>query len=538
MKLINKLLLSALLSGVLVTSCDTDSLHDMNINPQAVSEVNLNFFFTGCELGAASGGDAGDNRYIDWRTNIGMCSYAIQQLANAGGGIAPGEKYVSDGSTFESNDAPFEFMYGTELKHLAEIIKQTGPGGYDEGNKVNLRSASRILRAFLFQRLTDYYGSIPYFEALQANSGGTFFPAYDKQKDVYADLFRELDEASAALSASNPDDGFATADIIYNGDIAKWKKFGYSLMLRMAMRVSNVDPASAATNVGKAVTGGVFTSNADNVWVPMAIGPSEWNNQNGISRAFYPGDGGQPSFLSKTFVDWLKGTNLADVSDDDPRLMIISGGIAEWSPTTWTVTNGNPLEQKGMPNGHTQSTLDILEGTTVDQVATYSRMNFLMLQDDEPYMLMNYGEVELMLAEAAERGIGGVSGAQAHYNAGVKASMQMYTPYDASLTVSDAAVTSYLATYPYGGPKPALEMIGEQYWVNHFLNWWEAWSNWRRADFPTLTPVNFPGNSTGGTIPVRLNYPNAEVGGNPNFEAGSTKPNVWTTKLWWDGGPE
>lgn len=510
----------------------------MNINPQAVSEVNLNFFFTGCELGAASGGDAGDNRYIDWRTNIGMCSYAIQQLANAGGGIAPGEKYVSDGSTFESNDAPFEFMYGTELKHLAEIIKQTGPGGYDEGNKVNLRSASRILRAFLFQRLTDYYGSIPYFEALQANSGGTFFPAYDKQKDVYADLFRELDEASAALSASNPDDGFATADIIYNGDIAKWKKFGYSLMLRMAMRVSNVDPASAATNVGKAVTGGVFTSNADNVWVPMAIGPSEWNNQNGISRAFYPGDGGQPSFLSKTFVDWLKGTNLADVSDDDPRLMIISGGIAEWSPTTWTVTNGNPLEQKGMPNGHTQSTLDILEGTTVDQVATYSRMNFLMLQDDEPYMLMNYGEVELMLAEAAERGIGGVSGAQAHYNAGVKASMQMYTPYDASLTVSDAAVTSYLATYPYGGPKPALEMIGEQYWVNHFLNWWEAWSNWRRADFPTLTPVNFPGNSTGGTIPVRLNYPNAEVGGNPNFEAGSTKPNVWTTKLWWDGGPE
>jgi hypothetical protein len=128
--------------------------------------------------------------------------------------------------------------------------------------------------------------------------------------------------------------------------------------------------------------------------------------------------------------------------------------------------------------------------------------------------------------------------ARDHYNKGVKASMQMYTRYDQSLTVSDAQIATYLAAYPYGVTKPALEMIGEQLWVNHFFNWWEAWSDWRRTGFPVLTPTNYPGNATGGTIPQRLKYPSREVAGNPNFEAGSTKPNLLTTKVWWAGGPE
>ena len=312
-------------------------------------------------------------------------------------------------------------------------------------------------------------------------------------------------------------------------------------MLRLAMRISNVDAATANTYVAKAVAGGVFQSNADNTIVPMALAPSQWTNQNGISRAFYPGDGGQPTTLSKTLVDFLKGANAGITADDDPRLMIISGGIAKWTPTSWTVTNADPLAQKGMPNGQDPSSLQILEGspTPVDQDATYSKINFLMLQNDEPYMLMNYGEVQLLLAEAAERGIGGLTAAaaQGYYNAGVKASMQMYTVYDASLTVSDAAVTSYLTTYPYGTPKPKLEMIGQQLWVNKFLNWWEAWSDWRRTGFPKLVPVNYPGNVTNGTIPVRLQYPTDETTNNPNFGSGSSA-NDYTTKVWWAGGPQ
>ncbi|NIJ55274.1 SusD/RagB family nutrient-binding outer membrane lipoprotein [Dyadobacter arcticus] len=520
------------LAVVLVTGCDTKQLHDLNINPQALNEVDLNFIFTSTELAIASNGTTGDNRYIDWRTNIGMCAYAIQHLASSGGGISPGDKYTSNA---ETNAAPFEFTYNDQLKNVAEILKQSGPGGFAEGKYKNMRNAARIIRAFSFARLTDFYGNIPYFEANQGMEG-IFFPKYDTQDAIYADLLKELDEATAGMNTANGDEGFGDADFIYKGDITKWKKWGYSLMLRLAMRISNVDAAKAATYVSKAAAGGVFTSNADNVWITMADGPSEWVNQNGISRAFNPGDGGQPSYLSATLINFLKGTNQAVATDDDPRLMIISGGIGDWTASSYTPTELNPVKQKGMPNGFDQPMLDKLEGKAVDVSKTYSRINVKMLQDADPYMIMNYGEVELLLAEAIERKIGsGIAGtAKSHYDAGVKASMQMYTPYDATLTVSDAAAAAYLTAYPYGTAKPALEMIGEQLWVNKFFNWWEAWSDWRRTGFPKLTPTNYPGNVTGGIIPVRLRYPTNEVAGNPNYQTGATLPDDFITKVWWD----
>lgn len=520
-----------------LVSCNKADLKDLNINPQAQNTIDLNFLFTSAQLGAASGGSVGDNRYIDWRTNIGMASMAIQQVANAGGGIAPGDKYTDN---FETSSAPFEFIYGDQLKNIGEILKQTNPGGFAEGKNANMRQAARILRAFLFHRVTDYYGSVPYTEAMKA-SEGIFFPKYDKQKTVYTDLLKELDEATTAFGAANATDGFGAADLYYGGDIAKWKRWGFSLMLRLAMRLSTVDLATANTYVQKAVAGGVFQSNDDNVIVPMAVDPNLWVNQNGISRAFIPGDGGQPAFLSKTLVDWLKGPNTGSTADDDPRLMILSGGIFNWSSEkTWTVITANPLQQKGMPNGKDQTMLEAIEGVSpLDQNTTYSKINPLLLERDEDYMLMNYGEVELLLAEAAERGIGGltVATAASHYTAGVKASMQMYTIYDPSFVVSDAKVTTYLSAFPYGVTKPALEMIYDQLWANHFFNWWEAWSDWRRTGFPKLVPVKYPGNVTGGTIPQKLKYPNAEVAGNPNFSSGASA-NDYTTKVWWAGGPE
>jgi hypothetical protein len=218
--------------------------------------------------------------------------------------------------------------------------------------------------------------------------------------------------------------------------------------------------------------------------------------------------------------------------------MILSGGIADWSANAWTPTNTNPLDQKGMPNGFDAAGLDELEGRTVDQTATYSRINFLMLQREDPYMLMNTAESHLLMAEALERGIGsGIPGtARAHYEMGVKAAMQMYTPYDASLAVTDEQVTAYLQRHPYGQGKPALQMIGEQLWVSKFFNWWEAWSDWRRTGYPVLTPTNHPASVTNGVIMRKLRYPAYEVAANANFETGATLPDLFTTRVWWDGG--
>ena len=309
-------------------------------------------------------------------------------------------------------------------------------------------------------------------------------------------------------------------------------------MLRLAMRVSNVDPAMANTYVQKAIAGGVFTSNADIVWCPMAEGPSLWTNQNGLSRAFIPGDGGQPTWLSKYLVDWLKGPNTGSTADDDPRLMIFSGGIGQLWPTDPATLPKitDPLKQKGMPNGQDQDKLETIEGVKpLDLLATYSRINPKLLDRAESYMMMNYGEVALLLAEASERSIGGLTpaGAKTYYEAGVKASMQMYTTYDASFAVSDGQVATYLAAFPYTG-KP---MIYQQLWASKFMNWWEAWSDWRRTGYPQLVPINYPGNQTGGKIPQRVVYPPGEVGGNPNF-AGGASANDLTTKVWWAGGPE
>ncbi len=534
-KNINNLITCIAVGFLILPSCDTDELHELNINPQAVSEIDLNYLFSAAQLGIASNGSSGDNRYTDWRTNIGLAAGAIQQITTVGSISANGNYYRHNA---ETSAAPFEFTYQDQLKNIAEILKQTGPDGYDAGNKVNMRNAARILRAFSFARVTDFYGAVPYFEANQGIEG-IFFPVYDNQSVIYPELLRELDEAVAGMSASNPDEGFASADMIYQGDIEKWKKFGSSLMLRLAMRVSNVAPDLANNYVTKAVSNGVLTSNDDNVWVPMALGPSEWQDQNGISRAFYPGDGGNASHLSKTLIDFLKGEDPNSAADDDPRLMILSGGIANWTASEWTPINTDPVAQIGVPPGFSKSDIDGVFGMDVIMDETFSRINYLLLDDDDPYMIMNHSEVEFLLAEALERGIGsGISGtAQEHYEAGVKSAMQMYTPFDPSLEVTDEEVATYLSQYPYGSYKPALEMIGEQMWVSKFFNWWDAWHDWKRTGFPVLEAfTSDDSNVTGGEIPRRLMYPAGEVASNPNFN--QANKNNYTSRVWWDGGSE
>ncbi|MBK9390683.1 MAG: SusD/RagB family nutrient-binding outer membrane lipoprotein [Bacteroidetes bacterium] len=539
MKHLIKLILSTLLLVVMIAGCDTEDLHDMNINPNAVQVIDMNYFFTAAQLGLASNGSSGDNRYTDWRTNINFASLAIQHTASSGANA--GEKYFDN--DMEPLNAPFQFYYRDALRRTTEILKQTSEGGSMEGRLVNTRQAARIVAVFDYHRLTDWYGSVPYTEA---NKGleGIFQPKYDKQKLIYTDLLKELDEACVAFNGSDVDyAGFKKADLIFGGDIAKWKKFGYSLMLRLAMRVSNVDAAMAATYVTKAVAGGTMASNDDNAWIKMSLTPSESTNQNGISRALYPGDGGDWAnrLLSKKLVDQLKGTNAASAADDDPRLTIFTQGPIKWTASDLgVVLEADPTKWIGQPTGYDGSMLNTEYGggSPVTPYEKFPAINTKMLQDDEPYMLMFAAESELLKAEAVVRGIGTVGGtAQSHYDAGVKLAMQMYTPYDASLVVSDAAVTTYLTNYPFAAGT-ALEQIGTQMWLSKFMMWWEAWSDWRRTGFPVLTATNYPGNATGGTIPVKLVIPAAEAAGNPNYAATSTQPDKMTTKVWWDGGAE
>jgi len=501
-------------------ACNTSELAALNDHPDDLYEINWNYLFTDGILLAA------ENRQSQ-NVQLFYCSAMIQHLADLEVtlGLGNGDKYFKKEEwtgTYYSN------CYVGITKKFDEAIRQTGPAGNDP-QMVNLHHATRVMRVFVYHRCADLYGDIPYSEANKAYDEGIFFPVFDRQKDIYLDMLKELSEAAEGFDKNQTDKIFNSQDIIYDGDVDKWKKFAYSLMLRLAMRISLVDASTAQVYVTEAINGGVFTGNADNARVPRASGPNTFINSNGISMWLNPDFGATKAKLSDTFIDFLRDNN-------DPRLMIITSGIGQFGSSDKIV---DPALQKGMPNGFDASSIREYEGVMedVDVETTYSKVNELLLDLDDPNLFQTYAEVEFLLAEAAVRGWHSADPAD-HYNKGVRAAMQMYDIFDPSLTVSDAEVDAYLAAHPYDTDK-GLEMIGTQYWVATFLNFYETYANWRRTGFPVLEPVNYPGNHTNGTIPRRMIFEKAAVSRNEaNYQAAINRMggDELTTKVWWDGG--
>ena len=328
-------------------------------------------------------------------------------------------------------------------------------------------------------------------------------------------MLNELETGIASISSG----GFGGADLIYGGDTEQWKRFGNSLMLRLAMRMSEVDAASARTWVGKAIAGGVMQSNADDAFIAHTNGP-EGVNRNGIGEVLDKsnGFGDDCPRLSATLVDWMTATG-------DPRLDIFGELPASGSGV-----------HNGMPNGLDDTSIqDNPTGTSVDD---FDRVNPVLVTVESPMMFMTYAETELLLAEAAVKGWH-TGDAATHYENGVRAGMKQYAHWDASLEVADADIDAYLAANAFDGSE---SQIGWQYWAATFLNEYESFANWRRTGYPELTPTNHPNNVTGGTIPLRLVYPQGEAGGNPdNFQAALDRQGMssdftshLTVPVWWD----
>ncbi len=507
MKFINKLTIFSLAVLIPVYACNTDELAALNDNPRSTSEMDWNFLFTNSVLRAANEHEAF------------YCAPVIQQLSDLAV-MAEGDKY------FETALGYFSGCYTGLLKNLVEVIRQTGPDGKDL-QMVNLHNAARVMKVFILHRCTDLYGDIPYFEANKGHYEGLFYPAYDHQRDIYLDMLNELSKAAAGFDEDNYNKSFQKQDLVYSGKVVKWKKFAYSLMLRLAMRISSVDPATAQSYLSEAIEGGLFTSNSDNAWIPMADGPDIYLNRNGISFGLSPEQFASIK-LSEAFVNFLR-------DNEDPRLMVISSGIGYWGQEKIT----DPDLQRGLPNGHDAQTIKDYEGviTDVNVETTYSRVNELILDFDDPILFQTYAEVELLLAEAALNGWHD-GDPETHYDKGVRAAMQMYDIFDPSLVVSDVEVDTYLAAHPYD-PANGLEMIGTQYWAATFLNFQEAWANWRRTGYPELIPVNYPGNITNGTIPRRSIFDIAVVSLNEaNYRAAMERMggDFHTTRVWWDRG--
>lgn len=482
---------------MIVLGACTKNFEELNTNPNAATSIDVNFLFSHSQIKTSTSGDFG---YENWRANLIYSECMIQHIA-ATAGYWAGDKYFYDPGYSASL---FDKAYTNELKDLIAVLAQTK----DDPEAVNKYAAARIWKVVIFQRLTDTYGDIPYSEAGLGFESAIFKPKYDAQQDIYMDMLNELDQACSSFDATKPT--FGGADLVYGGDVDKWTRFGYSMMLRLGMRLSKVDPANAQAWVQKAITGGVMQSNDDNCFIQMADGPADLN-KNGNALVFTVDDNPR---LSKTFVDFLK-------DNGDPRLRIY-GEL----PSGDT----DPANQLGLPNGS--------DATTAPDLSIYTRPNMTTVgQLATPMYFQTYAEVEFMMAEAAVRGWG-ASDAATHYNLGVTAAMLYVNSYaNPAQPVTQAEVDAYLVAHPYDAAADQLAQINTQYWAATFLNGYEAFANWRRSGFPVLTPVNYTGNVTNGTIPRRLQYPQGEYTDNvENIATANSRqgPDLLTTPVWWD----
>ncbi|TWF41304.1 SusD-like starch-binding protein associating with outer membrane [Chitinophaga polysaccharea] len=361
------------------------------------------------------------------------------------------------------------------------------------GSNANQLAVARILRAYFFLHLTDRWGDVPYFEALKGNDNLT--PAYDRQQDIYNDLFKELKAAAAQFDGGVNVKG----DILFGGDPSRWKKFANTMRLVMALRLSKIDAVKGKTEFNAALADGVITDNKDNVVYNYLAG--DQNNENYWSYSWRVDN--NPYALSKTLVDMLLANN-------DPRLPKFGDKAGDG------LYHGQPY------------------GVINTNFGSMSMLGAGMRKPESPVYVYTAAEVQFALAEAVKLGWipGNDIDAATYYLNGIKYSLQQFGVY------TDAAYATCIATPGVAyDPAHALEQIGTQKWVALFLNGWEAWYEWRRTGFPRLQP---PANAQtrDGQIPRRHGYPSREALLNKaHYDAAVQRlggPDDLSSRVWWD----
>ena len=498
-----KILITFLALGVLA-SCEFDKgFEEMNVNPNSAAQVGVATKITKLQT------DISGSRYENWRNSLIYSSTIVQHHA---------ENNWWAGDTYNRNDdwsfAQWNQAYGGMVKGVQDIIAQLETEG-DSGTHMGM---ARIMRVFIFHRITDLYGDCPYSEAGQGYINGILTPKYDSQQDIYMDMLKELEEAVAQISG---DGALGSADVIYGGSAVHWKAFGNSMMLRLAMRLTQVDAATAQAWAVKAIGGGTMTSNDHMASVKHGDGSS--GRKNGHGEVF---DVDQGSRISTSFMSRMNG---------DPRKTRLFMRNAD--------KNQDAANLIGMKNGLKNDPYTSLDGIDIPAAGdtTVYAMAATELQSiTAPMVLQTYAEVEFLKAEAAIRGWISTSDKD-HYEAGVTAGMQMLEGIYGTTPISGAEISTFLAgdgAYKSGGSVgERWEQVMDQYFIATYLNEYEAYANWRRSGFPNITATRHPGSYTAGQFMVRMIYPTAESGSNAaNYAAAVANQGAdsYTTPLWWD----
>jgi hypothetical protein len=513
---------------IAAASCKKD-LAKANTNPDQItgSQVDPNLLLTTVQLAYTGAPTEGGSVWVTKWGGVGMF---IQHVASTGG-FYYGDKYLNNigamGETFQDN-------YTSAVQPAVEVYQLTA----NKPQYRNLHQMARIMKAMIFQQLTDLYGDIPYFQAGLGYYDRIYTPVYDKQQVIYADLLKEVSQATDSLTESGDK---PSGDILYsqaNDQIAEWKMFGNSLLLRMAMRLTKVDPATAQKYVAQ-VMGKTMKSNGDNAIVLHVLSANALTSNQDAAQIL-----SQDSLdirLSSTLISNMRKLN-------DPRLPAIAWiayGLSDpTDPSTFPgTTDVDTSDQVGLPNGYiiggnnplTNLNIVAKDSLPAEGLGGYSRISPNLLSINSPSLILTYAETELLFADAAQRwGIGG--NAADHYNAGMTAAIEQYAAY--GVTIDGGVENAYIAAQAYK-PAKGLSQINYQYWLSTLMDEYESWANWRRSgDLPKLTPTNYPGNISGGTIPRRLVYPPSQKVTNlTNYNAAVailTGGDHVTSRVWWD----
>jgi len=378
-------------------------------------------------------------------------------------------------------------VYGTIVPNLNYVIKKA-----QEEENNNLEAASMILKVYAFQLVTDIYGKVPYTEAGLAEEG-IIHPSYDSEQTIYTDLMQQLDIANDMLVNSIANGVISSdADLLYGGNIDRWKKFCNSLHLRLAIRISNIDQSTASSEISKIINDPskypIFETNNDNaVFVyPGGDWVEPWT-----ARHRSIGD----DWAAKPIIDTL-------VNFADPRIAFYAD----------TLDDGT---YSGLPVGAQADTI-------------YSRVNDLFVENETGSVyFLTYSEIQFIIAEAAARNFI-TSDAQTAYEEAITASCKVFN-------IGNADIANYLANANVAWDGD-VNKIYIQKWISLFRQSWEAWAEMRRTDIPTLTPAvnsNYPGHNR---VPFRFSYPDSEIllnSGNIPTDVNEVD-NYWGYRIWWD----
>jgi hypothetical protein len=386
----------------------------------------------------------------------------------------------------------------SDFKESARLIGlevSTAPQG--DAEKANKLAIIELLDVYSFQNLVDIFGNVPYSQALDINN---ITPAYDDAATIYQDLINRIDAAISTMDAASG--SFGSADLIYQGDVAKWIKFANSLKLKIGITLSDVNPSLAKSTVESAVNAGVFESSDDNA---LLLYPGGIHSNPIWSLVI---QNGRDDFVpANTVIDLMNSLS-------DPRRSQYFTLV-----DTSTVQGVQKLAYSGGIYGRS------------NPFTKYSHINPVISSPTYPGVLLTFDEVLFYEAEAAARtfAVGGT--VSDLYNAAVTASIISWggTALQASSYLAQPSVAYSSANGTWQ------QRIGTQAYIALYARGLEGYTEWRRLDYPIL---NIPPSITQyNQIPKRFTYPvNEQTLNKTNYQSASTAigGDLLTTRIFWD----